>query len=59
MLTKKIWLLIGALAILSAGVVGVNAYLSKKAASVVENPGEELLKFDNNLVSHFFYLIIF
>ena len=44
MLTKKIWLLIGAFAILSAGVVGVNAYLSKKAASVVENHEKELLE---------------
>jgi hypothetical protein len=44
MLTKKIWLLIGAFAILSAGVMGVNAYLSKKAASVAENSKEELLE---------------
>jgi len=44
MLTKKIWLIIGAFAILSTGVVGVNAYLSKKAASVAENFKEELLE---------------
>lgn len=44
MFTKKFWLLIGALAILSAGVVGLNAYLSKKAASVVKNPEKELLE---------------
>jgi hypothetical protein len=44
MFTKKNWLIIGALAVLCAGVVGVNAYLSKKAASVVENPEEELLE---------------
>jgi len=38
MLTKKIWLIIGALAVLCAGVVGVNAYLSKKSAPVIETP---------------------
>lgn len=40
MLTKKIWLLIGALTVLCAGVVGVNAYLSKKPAPVTETPEE-------------------
>ena len=44
MITKNILLLIGALTILCAGVVGVNAYLSKKAASVIENHEEELLE---------------
>lgn len=40
MLTKKIWLIIGAFAILSAGVMGVNAYLSKKPAPATETPEE-------------------
>jgi len=37
MLTKKIWLLIGALAVLCAGVVGVDAYLSKKTGFSYRN----------------------
>lgn len=44
MITKNIWLLIGALTVLCAGVVGVDAYLSKKAAPVVGNSEEELLE---------------
>lgn len=38
MITKNILLLIGALTVLCAGVVGVNAYLSKKTAPVTETP---------------------
>jgi hypothetical protein len=36
MFTKRIWLLIGALTILSAGVIGASAYLLKKPAPVME-----------------------
>lgn len=38
MFIKKFWLLTGAFAILSAGVMGVNAYLSKKPAPAIETP---------------------
>jgi hypothetical protein len=44
MLTKKIWLLIGGLAILSAVVIGVGVYLTKKSTPVVEVLEEETLK---------------
>lgn len=40
MLTKRKWFLIGALTILSAGVIGVSAYLTKKPTPVVEGPEE-------------------
>jgi hypothetical protein len=40
MSTKKIWLIIGTFAVLCAGVVGVNAYLSKKPAPATETPEE-------------------
>lgn len=42
MLTKINWLLIGALSILSVGVIGVGAYLIKKPTPVVEVPEEEI-----------------
>lgn len=44
MLTKKIWLLIGALAVLSAGVIGINAYLSKKSLLVIETPEKTIVE---------------
>jgi hypothetical protein len=43
MFTKRVWLIIGALTILSAGVIGVGTYLLKKPTPVLDIPeGEKL-----------------